>query len=79
MMYTRRGAGGKASKGSGESEGSGGGGPCPGSLQDCIVACPTEVAKVYTLCVANCGRVCGNKLQALRTRSCVLRIFVTVR
>ena len=58
MSYARGGAGGNASKGSG---GSGGGAPCPGSLEDCIVACPTEVARVYTLCVANCGRVCGNK------------------
>ena len=55
MSYARGGAGGNASKGSA------GGGPCPGSLEACIVACPTEVARVYTLCVANCGRVCGNK------------------
>ena len=50
MVYVRGGAGGKASKGS-----------CPGSLEDCIEACPSKVARVYTLCVAKCGRVCGNK------------------
>ena len=50
MTYTKRGI---SSGGSGR--------PCPGSLEGCIVACPTGVARVYTLCVANCGRVCGNK------------------
>ena len=47
MNYTRR--------------GSGGSGGCPGSLEDCVAACPTKVARVYTVCVDNCGRVCSKK------------------
>ena len=38
----------------------GSGGSCPG-LEACVEACPAQVPKVYTVCVANCGRVCGNK------------------
>ena len=53
-MYARGGSGGRASKGSGS------GGSCPG-LEDCVAACPAQVPKVYTVCVANCGRVCGKK------------------
>ena len=49
--YTRRGSGGSA----------GGSGGCPGSLEDCVAACPTKVARVYTVCVDNCGRVCSKK------------------
>ena len=48
MNYTRRGSGGS-------------GGSCPGSLEDCVAACPTKVARVYTVCVDNCGRVCSKK------------------
>ena len=41
--------------------GSGGsGGSCPG-LEACVAACPAQVPKVYTVCVANCGRVCSKK------------------
>ena len=43
MMYTQKG---KASKGSGG---------CPGTLEDCIAACPDKV------CAANCGRRCSKK------------------
>ena len=51
MNYTRRGSGGSA----------GGSGGCPGSLEDCVAACPSRVARVYTVCVDNCGRVCSKK------------------
>ena len=53
MLYAQ---GMRGSEGSGGSEGS-----CPGSLEECIGACPTKVARVYTLCVDNCGRVCSKK------------------
>ena len=33
---------------------------CPGSLKDCIAACPSEV-KVFEVCTANCGERCGKK------------------
>ena len=38
----------------------GSGGSCPG-LEACVAACPAQVPKVYTVCVANCGRVCSKK------------------
>ena len=43
MMYTRNE---RASKGFGG---------CPGTLEDCIAACPDKV------CAANCGRRCSKK------------------
>ena len=44
------------------SGGGGGGGSkgCPGTLKDCIAACPSEV-KVFEVCTANCGERCGKK------------------
>ena len=57
MMYYSRGkSGGKASRGSG-----GSGGSCPGSLEDCVAACPTKKARVFGVCVDTCGRVCTKK------------------
>ena len=32
-------------------------GGCPGSLEDCIAACPAEV-RVFKVCSANCGKRC---------------------
>ena len=49
MYYTQKG------KGSG-----GGSGGCPGSLEDCIAACPAEV-RVFKVCSANCGKRCKKK------------------
>ena len=49
MLYARGGAGGNASKGS-----------CPGSLEACIEACPSDV-KVFKVCSATCGRRCSKK------------------
>ena len=54
---SRKGGGG-ASKGSGGSGGSGG--SCPGSLEDCMAACPAQV-RVFKVCVASCGRRCSKK------------------
>ena len=50
--YTQKG---KGSGGSG-----GGSGGCPGSLEDCIAACPPEV-RVFKVCSANCGKRCKKK------------------
>ena len=50
--YTQKG------KGSGGSGGESGG--CPGSLEDCIAACPSEV-RVFKVCSANCGKRCKKK------------------
>ena len=50
MNYTRRGSGGSA----------GGSGGCPGSLEDCIAACPSTV-RVFKVCTANCERRCSKK------------------
>ena len=52
MVYARGGAGRKASKGSVA---------CGGSLEDCVAACPSEVPRVFTVCVATCGKRCGEK------------------
>ena len=52
MYYTQKG---KGSGGSG-----GGSGGCPGSLEDCIAACPAEV-RVFKVCSANCGKRCKKK------------------
>ena len=66
MMYARGEAGGKASNGSGgkASKGSGGSGgsvACGGTLEDCVAACPSEVPRVFTVCVAACGKRRGEK------------------
>ena len=66
MLYARGGAGRKASNGSGvkASKGSGGSGgsvACGGTLEDCVAACPSEVPTVFTVCVATCGKRCGEK------------------
>ena len=63
MMYARGEAGGKASNGSGgkASKQSGGSVACGGSLEDCVAACPSEVPRVFTVCVATCGKRCGEK------------------
>ena len=50
MNYTRRGSGGSA----------GGSGGCPGSLEDCIAACPSSV-RAFKVCTANCERRCSKK------------------
>ena len=50
MNYTRRGSGGSA----------GGSGGCPGSLEDCIAACPSTV-RAFKVCTANCERRCSKK------------------
>ena len=48
--YTRRGSGGSA----------GGSGGCPGSLEDCIAACPSSV-RAFKVCTANCEKRCSKK------------------
>ena len=55
MYYTRRGSG-----GSGGSERSGGSRGCPGSLEDCIAACPSSV-RAFKVCTANCETRCSKK------------------
>ena len=55
MVYARGGAGVKASKRSGGSK------ACGGTLEDCVAACPSEVPRVFTVCVATCGRRCSEK------------------
>ena len=53
--------GGSKKGGGGASKGSGGsGGSCPGSLEDCMAACPAQV-RVFKVCVASCGRRCSEK------------------
>ena len=63
MVYARGGAGGRASNGSGVKalKRSGGSKACGGSLEDCVAACPSEVPTVFTVCVAACGKRCGEK------------------
>ena len=63
MVYARGGAGRKASNGSGvkASKASKGSVACGGSLEDCVAACPSEVPRVFTVCVATCGKRCGEK------------------
>ena len=57
MVYARGGAGRKASNGSGGKASK----ACGGSLEDCVAACPSEVPRVFTVCVATCGKRCGEK------------------
>jgi len=38
----------------------GGAGGCPGNLEDCMAACPSNI-KVFQACVASCGRRCRRK------------------
>eukprot|EP00088_Acartia_fossae_P069055 TRINITY_DN8914_c0_g1_i3.p1 TRINITY_DN8914_c0_g1~~TRINITY_DN8914_c0_g1_i3.p1 ORF type:complete len:341 (+),score=67.16 TRINITY_DN8914_c0_g1_i3:49-1023(+) len=47
---------------SGQNRASGGqsGKGCPGSLDDCMASCPSEI-KVFKACVASCGRRCRKK------------------
>ena len=61
MNYTRRGSGGSAG-------GSGGSGGCPGSLEDCIAACPSSV-RAFKVCTANSDRRCSKKWRYLHTKS----------
>ena len=45
MNYTRRGRGSRG---------------CPGSLEDCIAACPSSV-RAFKVCTANCEKRCSKK------------------
>ena len=35
----------------------GGGGGCPGSLEECMANCPSEL-KIFQACAASCGNRC---------------------
>jgi len=58
---SRRGGNRGGSKGgSNGSRKSGGGGDCPGTLDDCMAACPASL-KVFKACTNTCARRCGKK------------------
>ncbi len=42
---------------SGAIEGEGIGGGCPGSLEECMASCPSEL-KIFQACAASCGNRC---------------------
>merc|ERR1712227_748786 len=57
------GGGGNRSSGGHRSGGSGGGGAggnCPGSLEDCMAACPSQM-RVFKVCVSSCSKRCARK------------------
>ena len=50
MYYTKKGPG-----------GSGGSKGCPGSLDDCMGACPSNNVRAFRACAATCSRWCSKK------------------
>jgi len=59
---SKRQGGNKSGGGGGRSQGGSksGGGDCPGSMEECMSACPSDV-RIFKVCVGSCSRRCARK------------------